>query len=180
MAGIEDRHRSFTRAGHPIATGLVAVGDAWACTNPSIGRGASIGLLHALALRDLLRTGAIEDPRTFTSRWEAVTLQTVEPWYRATLRYDRHRLAEIEAAVNGTPYEPGDRAWETTKALAHGASADDELLRARLRIAGVLDTPGELMAEPGLADRVKRVGSDWRDHPLPGPGRKQLLQLLSS
>jgi 2-polyprenyl-6-methoxyphenol hydroxylase-like FAD-dependent oxidoreductase len=180
MAGIEDRHRSFTRAGRPIATGLAAVGDAWACTNPSIGRGASIGLLHALALRDLLRTSAIDDPPTFTSHWEAATLQTVEPWYRSTLGYDRHRLAEIEAAMNGTSYEPMDPAWETTKALAHGASADGELLRARLRIAGVLNTPGELMAEPGLADRVKRAGSDWRDHPLPGPGRKQLLQLLGS
>jgi 2-polyprenyl-6-methoxyphenol hydroxylase-like FAD-dependent oxidoreductase len=180
MAGIEDRHRSFTRAGRPIATGLVAVGDAWACTNPSIGRGASIGLLHALALRDLLRTSAIEDPPTFTRRWEAITRETVEPWYRATLRYDRHRLAEIEAAMNGTPYEPADPAWATAKALAHGASADGGLLRARLRIAGVLTTPGELMAEPGLADRIKHAGSDWRDHPLPGPGRKQLLQLLSS
>jgi 2-polyprenyl-6-methoxyphenol hydroxylase-like FAD-dependent oxidoreductase len=180
MAGIEDRHRSFARAGCPIATGLVAVGDAWACTNPSIGRGASIGLLHALALRDLLRTSATEDPRAFTSRWEAVTLQTVEPWYRTTLGYDRHRLAEIEAAMNETSYEPGDPAWEITKALAHGATADGELFRARLRIAGVLNTPGELMAEPGLADRVKRVGGDWRDHPLPGPGRKQLLRLLGS
>ena len=41
--------------GRPVATGLVAVGDSWACTNPSIGRGASIGLLHAVALRDVLR-----------------------------------------------------------------------------------------------------------------------------
>jgi flavin-dependent dehydrogenase len=180
MAGIEDRHRSFARAGRPIATGLVAAGDAWACTNPSIGRGASIGLLHALALRDLLRTSATENPATFTSRWEAVTLQTVEPWYRATLGYDRHRLAEVEAAMNETSYEPGDPAWEITKALAHGATADGELLRARLRIAGVLNTPADLMAETGLADRVKRVGGDWRDHPLPGPGRKQLLRLLGS
>jgi hypothetical protein len=104
----------------------------------------------------------------------------VEPWYRATLGYDRHRLAEVEAAMNETSYEPGDPAWEITKALAHGATADGELLRARLRIAGVLNTPADLMAETGLADRVKRVGGDWRDHPLPGPGRKQLLRLLGS
>jgi hypothetical protein len=36
------------------------------------------------------------------------------------------------------------------------------------------------MAEPGLLDRVKRAGGDWRDHPPPGPGRKQLLRLLGS
>jgi 2-polyprenyl-6-methoxyphenol hydroxylase-like FAD-dependent oxidoreductase len=40
--------------GEPVITGLAALGDAWACTNPSLGRGASIGLLHACALRDLL------------------------------------------------------------------------------------------------------------------------------
>ncbi|HEY1319667.1 MAG TPA: FAD-dependent oxidoreductase, partial [Streptosporangiaceae bacterium] len=55
MAGLEDRHRRLVIDGVPVATGVVAVGDAWACTNPSLGRGASIGLLHACALRDVLR-----------------------------------------------------------------------------------------------------------------------------
>ena len=43
MAGIEDRYRRLVVDGEPVATGVVAVGDAWACTNPSLGRGASIG-----------------------------------------------------------------------------------------------------------------------------------------
>ena len=43
MAGIEDRYRRLVVDGEPVATGVVAVGDAWACTNPSVGRGASIG-----------------------------------------------------------------------------------------------------------------------------------------
>ena len=43
MAKIEDRHRSFVVDGVPVATGVVALGDSWACTNPSVGRGASIG-----------------------------------------------------------------------------------------------------------------------------------------
>ena len=43
MAKIEDRHRDFTVDGVPVATGVVAVADSWACTNPSLGRGASIG-----------------------------------------------------------------------------------------------------------------------------------------
>jgi flavin-dependent dehydrogenase len=48
IAGIEDRYRRLVVDGEPVATGVVAVGDAWACTNPSLGRGASIGLLpHA-------------------------------------------------------------------------------------------------------------------------------------
>ena len=40
MAGIEDRQRDFVVDGVPVATGLVPVGDASACTNPSVGRGA--------------------------------------------------------------------------------------------------------------------------------------------
>ena len=49
IAAIEDRHRRFVVGGQPVVTGLVPVGDAYACTNPSLGRGASIGLLHACA-----------------------------------------------------------------------------------------------------------------------------------
>ena len=39
MAGILDRYRRFVANGAPVATGFAAVGDAWASTNPSAGRG---------------------------------------------------------------------------------------------------------------------------------------------
>lgn len=62
IAGIEDRHRDYCPGGSPVATGVVSVGDSWACTNPSLGRGAAIGLLHAVALRDLMRGDVAGDP----------------------------------------------------------------------------------------------------------------------
>ncbi|MDH3683278.1 MAG: tryptophan 7-halogenase, partial [Acidimicrobiia bacterium] len=49
MANLEDRIRRFVVDGVPVATGLAAVGDSWACTNPSVGRGASMALMHAVA-----------------------------------------------------------------------------------------------------------------------------------
>ncbi len=52
---LEDRWRDLLRDGRPVATGVVSVGDAWACTNPSVGRGIGIGTMHAVALRDHLR-----------------------------------------------------------------------------------------------------------------------------
>ena len=55
MARLEDRYRGFVVDGQPVATGVVAVADSWACSNPANGRGASIGMLHALTLRDQLR-----------------------------------------------------------------------------------------------------------------------------
>ena len=37
MAGILDRYRRFVVEDQPVVTGFAAVGDAWACTNPSAG-----------------------------------------------------------------------------------------------------------------------------------------------
>src|SRR5262249_28049868 len=55
IAGIMDRYRRFVVDGVPIATGVLAVADAWACTNPSAGRGISVGMMHAVRLRDVVR-----------------------------------------------------------------------------------------------------------------------------
>ena len=64
MSGVVDRYRRFVVEGTPVATGLVAVADAWACTNPSAGRGLTVGLLHAVRLRDALRAA-----RTIRASW---------------------------------------------------------------------------------------------------------------
>ena len=51
MGGILDRVRSVTGNGAGPALGVVSLGDAWACTNPSLGRGMALGLVHAALLR---------------------------------------------------------------------------------------------------------------------------------
>ena len=116
----------------PVATGVLAVGDAWACTNPSVGRGISIGLVHAVALRDTLQRSASVTVRA-GARLRRATPATVEPWYRATLDFDRHRLAEIEAQIDRRPYETDDPARHLTKCLEAGAGRDPELLRRHAR-----------------------------------------------
>ena len=101
----------------PVVTGLVAVGDAWASTNPSLGRGASIGALHACVLRDVVAKEGTADADTLVLRFAAETAATVAPYVDSTLSFDRHRLAEIEADVAGVPYEPADPTWAITRAL---------------------------------------------------------------
>lgn len=179
MAKIEDRRRQFVVDGAPVATGVVAVGDSWACTNPSLGRGMSIGLTHAIALRDLLRTGAPEHPGKLALAWNDVTDATVLPWYQATLHFDRHRLAEIEAVIRGETYDPGDPVWEMTNALQCAAMRDPECLRGFLAIVGLVKTGSQLFSEPGFAERVIEQGSGWREAPLPGPDREQLLSIVA-
>jgi 2-polyprenyl-6-methoxyphenol hydroxylase-like FAD-dependent oxidoreductase len=179
MARIADRIRSFVVDGVPVATGVLAVGDSWACTNPSLGRGAAIGLMHGVALRDMLDVASLDLPLELAQRWHAVTEASVEPYYRATLEFDRHRLAEIEAGIDGKAYEPDDPRYEMIHALAAAGGKDPEIFRALLETLGVLSYQDEVLARPGVADKVRELGSDWRDEPTLAPTREELLAVVN-
>jgi hypothetical protein len=162
-----------------VATGVLAVGDAWACTNPSVGRGASLAAIHAVALRDLVRDQGLEDPSALATRWHEVTEATVGTWYRETLRGDQDRLAEIEAAIRGERYDPGDPAYELGKALDTASMHDGDLLRASVRIRGVISPAGEVLADPALVEKVRDLGAGWREAPVLAPTRAELLELVA-
>jgi 2-polyprenyl-6-methoxyphenol hydroxylase-like FAD-dependent oxidoreductase len=178
MAKIEDRHRAFVIDDTPVATGVLALADSWACTNPSVGRGISIGLIHAVALRDVLRTqpaDGVELARAF----HAATNVTAEPWYRGTLAFDHGRLDEIHAELEGQPFEP-DPFYETILALQSAAGKDPEVLRAFVEIAGVISVPEEALAKPGVSEKVAELGKDWREAKAPGPTREELLAIVNA
>jgi len=158
----------------------VAVADAWSCSNPAAGRGASIGMLHALVLRGQLRAVGLDDPAAFAAAFHAATAERVEPWYRATLASDRHRLGEIEAGIRGAAYDPPDPGYQLEKALEVTSGQDPECLRALFDIGFVLRTPDEVFAKPGLRDKVLQLGAGWRDTPAFGPTREELLSLVSA
>jgi 2-polyprenyl-6-methoxyphenol hydroxylase-like FAD-dependent oxidoreductase len=178
MAKIEDRHRSFVLDGSPVATGVVALADSWACTNPSVGRGISIGTIHAVGLRDVLHDMPT-DPVALQQQWHDATMATAEPWYRGTLAFDEGRLAEIDAALEGRPFEPPP-GFEMGKALGVAAGKDPEMLRSILDLAGVLALPEEVFGRAGVFERVIELGSGWRDEQLPGPSRDELVALAVS
>jgi 2-polyprenyl-6-methoxyphenol hydroxylase-like FAD-dependent oxidoreductase len=179
MAGIEDRSRRYVLGGVPVATGVVPVADAWACSNPSVGRGASIGLLHAVALRDLVRYGPLDDPVAFALAWDEATESVAAPWYQETLWGDRHRLGEIDAVLAGQPYEPHDHRYELFKALNFGATVDPELLRPFVRNALLLSTLDEIVEQVG-ADRLLAAGGGWREAPPAGPDRQELVKVVAA
>lgn len=179
MAGIEDRHRDLMVDGVPVATGVVAAGDAWACSNPTVGKGASIGMLQAVVLRDTIAAAGLDDPWEFSCRFHHATAEVVEPWYRDTLAADRHRLAEIDALLAGAEYRPRDPGWEISQALAAAAVKDPDCLRAFVSVAMVLSRAADVMARPGLLDRVNVLGAGWRDEPVPAPSRAGLLSIVA-
>jgi 2-polyprenyl-6-methoxyphenol hydroxylase-like FAD-dependent oxidoreductase len=179
LARLEDRIRTFVVDGEPVATGVVAVADSWACSNPANGRGASIGMLHALTLREQLRSVGLDDPAAFAEAFYAATAETVEPWYRTTLATDRHRLGEIEAGIAGVGYDPQDSDYQLEKALDTALGRDPQCTRANFDIRFVLRPPAEVFAQPGLRDKTLEVGSGWREAQPSGPSREQLLALVS-
>ena len=180
MARLEDRYRGFVVDGMPVATGVVAVADSWACSNPANGRGAWIGMLHALTLRDQLRAVGPDYPAAFAEAFHTATAETVEPWYRTTLAGDRHRIGEIEAGIRGETYDPHDPRYHLQMALRAASGQDPDCLRAGLDIQLVLRRPKEVFAPAELRDKILQLGSGWRKEQPLGPDRKQLLALASA
>ncbi len=179
LARLEDRIRNFVIDGRPVATGVVAIADSWACSNPSNGRGASIGMLHALTLREQLRAVGTDNPAAFAEAFHDATAETVEPWYRATLASDRHRLGEVEAGIAGVGYDSQDADYQLEKALAVASGQDPECLRANFDIRFVMQTPEEVFGRPGMLDKTLQLGSGWRNAQPSGPTREQLLAMVS-
>jgi hypothetical protein len=178
MAKIEDRYRRFVVDGRPVATGVAVVGDSWACTNPSLGRGVSIGLIHVQALRDHIRSVGLDDAQAFVLGWDETTEAVVGPWYRSTLTFDRHRLAEIDAQIAGEPYATDDPTWSVTKAMERASGQDPDVLRGFLRIATVQETPDEVLAQPGIFDAIITKGAGWEHDVAPGPSRAELVSIV--
>ena len=179
MGGVIDRYRRFVSDGRPVATGIAAVGDAWACTNPSLGRGISLGLAHAALLRDVARE-ELDDPPGFVEAWDEATERELTPWYRDTVAIDRARIAEIEALRAGLE-PPGPPSFEAGVAgsLMRVMAFDPELLRAGLEVVGCLALPQEVLARPGVVDRVVELVEANPPQPAPGPTREELLRLIA-
>jgi flavin-dependent dehydrogenase len=179
MGGVIDRYRRFVVGGRPVVTGVAAVADAWACTNPSLGRGISLGLAHAALLRDVVRS-ELDDPLGFAEAWDEATERELTPWYRNTVAIDRARIAEIEALRNGIE-PPGPPTFEAGLAasLFRVMALDAELLRAGLEITGCLTLPEEVFARPGIVDKVVELAEANPAEPMPGPTREELLRLVA-
>jgi 2-polyprenyl-6-methoxyphenol hydroxylase-like FAD-dependent oxidoreductase len=178
MSKIEDRIRHLRLDGRPLATGLLVTGDAWACTNPSLGRGVSIGTMHGVVARDCLRSA--EGPAELAESYATATNEVVEPWYQATLAFDRARLDEMGRIVDGVAKGVLPPDYETARAMEAAMLKDPDCFRAMLDVTFVHDLPEDVLSRPGLRDKVAELGGAWRDEPTFGPDRNALVDLMNS
>jgi 2-polyprenyl-6-methoxyphenol hydroxylase-like FAD-dependent oxidoreductase len=182
MSGIVDRYRRFVVDGRPVATGFVAVADASACTNPSAGRGLTVGLKHGALLRDALREAG-DDPLALVARFDELTEARIAPWVRAQISWDRTRFATMRALAAGRePPPPHDELADGIGTLLACMAADPDLFRAALEYIGTLTPVQEILRRSEVQTKIvaamQAVRASGPPPPMPGPNREQLLALL--
>jgi len=180
MSGIVDRYRRFVVDGSPVATGLIALADAWSCTNPSAGRGLTVGFIHAMCLRNVLRQ-TVEDPIALARQFDEVTEAEVTPWYRAQIAMDRFRFAQMNAlrASRDVP-APADELTRQCVSLLSTMTADPDLFRTGLEYVGTLTPVQRILQRPDIAQHIAKVMDVMRGSgppAVPGPTRDQLVEL---
>jgi hypothetical protein len=104
--------------------------------------------VHARALQGVLREVDVTDADKVVRAFDDVTGALVEPLYRATLAFDRHRLAELAGEISGVPYETDDQGWTMAKALTAAALADPDALRLNARVALLLEPAAQVLSDP--------------------------------
>ena len=197
MARLLNRHRRFlVDPDTPVATGVLAVGDAHTCTNPLYGRGCSLGFLSGELLAEALSSHP-DDRVAAALAYEAAMRRDVHPWYRSSVAQDRADRSSRGIAVSdddegdllggGSGSAPMLDADQTRSLLQEGlfpaTRTDPVVFRAFLRTFNLLDPPDALLQDPEVIGRVLTVWQDRANHPPVepiGPDREALLELLAS
>jgi 2-polyprenyl-6-methoxyphenol hydroxylase-like FAD-dependent oxidoreductase len=175
MARTPDRMTRYVVDGNVVATGVVAVGDAAACTSPAYGRGTALAAMQAVVLRDVLRDVSPVDAVELAHRWHDRVGNIVHPFVADTLDQARHRHAEIGAQIDGRRYATNDPAWRFGQALGRAAAHDPELLRAMMSVAAVFERGTTFARRRDVVRRLDELG----DLPgLPGPTRAELVDVI--
>lgn len=179
MAGISDRERSILVDRVPVATGVVPVSDAWACTNPSLGRGITMALVHIVALTPAL-VDLLHQPGELIEAWHSITQDTAQPWHDATLAADRARNREMDAIRSGLTADIGQSSDPERATFDAAMRTDQHVFRAGVEMAAGLATPDLVLARPDIQEKVSATAANMPNLPTaPNLARTELQALLA-
>jgi 2-polyprenyl-6-methoxyphenol hydroxylase-like FAD-dependent oxidoreductase len=166
MAGLDNSLR-LPAPGQPLVSGFFGLGDAVCTTNPSYGRGVSLGLTHAFALADLLDEYPDVDGEQ-AGEFAKRTEHLMRPWWEEAVANDRGRAGLWHATLAGqAPQRPP--AGMVTFGLAVAASTQDaEVWRRVANVMMMLAPPGALYADEDIRQRVGRGEFSTRFPATPG------------
>lgn len=189
-ANLKNTLRSFVREGRPLALGLFPIGDALMHQNPLAGRGCTLAWIAGHRLADAFAAHP-EDPMAFARLLDESVSRELVPWYQSMRDQDRG-AGEVarEQASGRDPYafqrEDGSidpKAYMRSllrDGLMPALREDIGVLRAFMRVFNLLDAPGDIMAQPGLMQRVLAIWQQ-REQREPidfGPDRSEMIAEL--
>ena len=183
MMAIPDRYRRFVVDGQPVATGITAIGDAWAATNPMRGRGVSMGFMQAKIVIDNL--GLLDDPVAFANAVDAATEAEVTPYYRDTVQLDREMRDAFDREVRGEPApatDPNDPIAAMQSKFFGLAITDPDAWRGLMKIVHILDHPMNVVATEPILSKVMAFDGDIANpfNAAEGPTRDELVAMAAS
>jgi 2-polyprenyl-6-methoxyphenol hydroxylase-like FAD-dependent oxidoreductase len=181
MSGVVDRQRRMVVDGTPVATGILPIGDALCCTNPSLGRGMTMGLMHAAGTAEVIGEH-LGDPLDLAAEHDRMSQARIMPWYRQTIQLDRARKAQIDASIAGETASAGTAAPAGDGGDAEMEVAmlyDPDVFRAFLEIISMLALPEDIMARPGFTEHLAKAAAGREVFEMPGPSRGDLLKSLA-
>jgi 2-polyprenyl-6-methoxyphenol hydroxylase-like FAD-dependent oxidoreductase len=154
MSRIENRRRRTTTSSGPIAGGLVVIGDAALHTNPTLGRGISMGLMHAQRLAEV--AGLVDDdPVGFVDTFSEWTDDHLGVWYDTQVAADANSLERLAAGRLGQRVEPPDTPAARFGAAAFRCAANDEVVGVAVaKMAHLFASPSDAFGVPEVAGRV--------------------------
>ncbi len=177
MAGIVDRHREFVVDGKPVATGILTVADASSCTNPSLGRGITLGLMHVEVMRGCVAEH-LADPHALALAFHERSATEITPWHDATVAIDQRRVNEMRIHRQGGTPTP-TAAEQIADVMQAAVQLDPVITRGFSEIFSCISTGEEVTARPGFLDRVIACADRVSTEPPPGPDRAELMELVS-
>ena len=169
LARINNCHRRLCGDAGPIVTGFVLLGDAVDHTNPTLGRGVSLGLLQAQALARTAEQAAA-CPIDHAVAFDAWTEAHIGPWFASQVANDGAYLAAQAASIAGKEAAPTPevRFHRAAQALAE---TDEEIALAAAREAHMLTAPGAVARDARLSARVRAF---MERNPQAAPSRATL------
>jgi hypothetical protein len=179
MVSTANTTREFVVDGRPCVTGLVPLGDAWGFTNPSLGRGISLGVMHAVAFTDAALP-FVDQPIELVKRWDEVTRTVAAPWHESTVSFDAIRGPEVEALRQGLPdpFDANDPSVAGARAFNSASHYDGQVFAWGQEIGGCLALPEQVLARAGAFERVIEVALAHPLYEAPTPSRAELEELL--
>jgi 2-polyprenyl-6-methoxyphenol hydroxylase-like FAD-dependent oxidoreductase len=154
MARIENRRRRLVDDEGPVVGGIVAVGDAALHTNPTLGRGISLGLWQAQHLAEVAADAPV-DPVSFVARYDEWTQDNLGVWFDTQRAIDGAGVERLEAGLRGVRLPMGADPGSRRMAAAIVLAQTDPLVGASVtRMFHLLASPAEVFSDPEVSARL--------------------------